>query len=110
VAPDEVLKQIGERFNWDEAKVQSEVQRQGYDPDAPAPETAQAKTPADWVAEVRREQPRWNPEQVAAEARRRAGGEPFEHARQRALELQRQGKSREEIARILRVEGFNVTQ
>jgi hypothetical protein len=31
------------------------------------------KTPAQWVSEVRREHPDWTPEQVAAEARRRAG-------------------------------------
>lgn len=31
------------------------------------------KSPAQWVTEVRREHPGWSPEQVAAEARRRAG-------------------------------------
>jgi hypothetical protein len=32
-----------------------------------------SKTPAQWVSEVRKEHPDWTPEQVAAEARRRAG-------------------------------------
>lgn len=32
-----------------------------------------AKTPAQWVAEVRGEHPNWTPEQLAAEARKRAG-------------------------------------
>lgn len=31
------------------------------------------KTPADWVADVRRDHPDWSPAQVAGEARRRAG-------------------------------------
>lgn len=81
------------------------------------------KTPAQWVAEVRREHPDWAPEKVAAEARQRAGrlvpvtqgtrddqqrGQDVERARTRALELQRQGKSRAEILRIMRAEGFDV--
>lgn len=33
----------------------------------------QAKTPAQWVSEVRSEHPDWSPEQIAAEARKRAG-------------------------------------
>lgn len=37
------------------------------------PRPAATKTPAEWVAEVRREYPSWTPEQVATEARRRAG-------------------------------------
>jgi hypothetical protein len=40
-------------------------------PQRPAP--AAQKTPAQWVSEVRQENPDWTPEQVAAEARRRAG-------------------------------------
>jgi hypothetical protein len=35
-------------------------------------EVAGSKTPAQWVSEVRQEHPNWTPEQVAAEARRRA--------------------------------------
>lgn len=38
-----------------------------------APARAVTRTPAEWVAEVWREHPAWTPEQVAAEARRRAG-------------------------------------
>lgn len=34
---------------------------------------AAQKTPAQWVAEVRAEHPQWTPEQLAAEARKRAG-------------------------------------
>lgn len=92
------LYEDGEFESWDDAYAEAlrRMQTVGRLRDLPAPGTKPSdiqvpqqvrdyiarhqggtpptgKTPAQWVAEVRREHPDWPPEQIAAEARRRAG-------------------------------------